>query len=67
MKNYKHSKLFWRGIMNVDDEQKEVIYLVSVDVIADTAFVIENIGSQNNEVLVVLPRKYWSSMFISVE
>ena len=48
LKHYTHSKLFWHGIMNVDDEQKEVIYLVSVDVIANTSLVTENIGSKTS-------------------
>ena len=64
LRNYKHSKLFSRGIIKHDDEQNEVIYLVSVDAIANTAFVIPNIGSTENEVLVMLPRKCWSSMYI---
>ena len=64
LENFKHSIIFSVGKTHVDDANQEYIYIVSVESISETAFVIPNNGNTENEFMVMTPRKYWSSWFI---
>ena len=50
-------------MMYLNHEDEGVYYLVSVDTIVDTAFVVKNFGGHSNEYMVMRPRKKWSSGF----
>ena len=65
LKNYPGSVLFCQGMMYLNHENEVVYYLVSVDTIVDTAFVVKNIGGPSHEFMVMYPRQHWSSGFFS--
>ena len=64
LRNFDYSTIFSRGKIYVNDSNNEHIYLVSVDSIAETAFVIPNNGNEEKDFLVMTPRKFWSDWFI---
>ena len=65
LNNYPGSVLFCQGMMCVDKCNNGVFYLVTVDSIAGTEFVIQNFGSYCHEFMVMQPRQTWSSGFFS--
>lgn len=65
LKNYPGSVLFCQGLMYLNNENDVVYYLVSVDTIVDTAFVVNNVGGPSHEFMVMHPRRNWSSGFFS--
>ena len=60
-----HSKIIQKGTRDMEaDGGSKKFCLVNVETIVDSAFIVDNIGSENNEVLYVLPKVKWADMFV---